>query len=149
MTLCMCSAVKAGKFPLAAAQYTAALVACANAGSPAYAAVLHSNRAAALQSQCHYAEAMADCLRSRSLDPRFTKATARLPLSLLNSVPAFDTLLSCLSDAQQHPFPDNDSTICHSNSAWRLLSSTSCRGHAWYAFLLLLGNALRITASSL
>ena len=69
----MCSAVKAGKFAQAVAQYTAALVACAEAGSPVYTAVLHSNRAAALQSQCHHAEAMADCLRSRSLDPGFTK----------------------------------------------------------------------------
>ena len=79
--MCACSAVKAGKFPEAVAQYTAALAACAEAGSPAYAAVLHSNRAAALQSQCLYAEAMADCLRSRSLDPMFTKV--RVLASLL------------------------------------------------------------------
>ena len=79
--MCACSAVKAGKFPEAVAQYTAALAACGEAGSPAYAAVLHSNRAAALQSQCLYAEAMADCLRSRSLDPMFTKV--RVPANPL------------------------------------------------------------------
>ena len=124
LCMCMCSAVRAGKFPLAAAQYTSALVACANAGSPAYAAVLHSNRAAALHSQCYYAEAMADCLRSRALDPRFTKAMACLPLSLI-SVPAFDTLLSVPSDAHHNPFPDNDSAIRHSNSTSRLLYSNS------------------------
>ena len=90
----MCSAVKAGKFAQAVAQYTAALVACAEAGSPVYAAVLHSNRAAALQSQCHHAEAMADCLRSRSLDPGFTKARLALPLAL--DAPASDLPLSSL-----------------------------------------------------
>ncbi len=76
---CICSAVKAGRFPQAVAQYTAALAACAEAGSPAFAAVLHSNRAAALQSQHLHAEAMADCLRSRSLDPSFTKVRKPSP----------------------------------------------------------------------
>ena len=82
--------MKACKFPEAVAQYTAALVACAEVGSPVYAAVLHSNRAAALQSQHLHAEAMADCLRARALDPGFTKvpppppprAALPLPLSL-------------------------------------------------------------------
>ena len=69
----VCSAVKAGKFPEAVAQYTAALADCAEVGSPAFVAVLYSNRAAALQAQRAPAEAMADCLRSRALDPRFTK----------------------------------------------------------------------------
>ncbi|KAK9821859.1 hypothetical protein WJX74_006223 [Apatococcus lobatus] len=91
-------AVKAGKFPQAVAQYTAALVACAEAGSPAYAAVLHSNRAAALQSQSLHAEAMADCLRSRSLDPRFTKAHTRLA-TLLADVSLFDQAAASLEDA--------------------------------------------------
>ncbi|KAK9864828.1 hypothetical protein WJX84_009838 [Apatococcus fuscideae] len=92
-------AVKACKFPEAVAQYTAALVACAEVGSPVYAAVLHSNRAAALQSQHLHAEAMADCLRARALDPGFTKAHTRLA-TLLAEVSLFEQAAASMEDAQ-------------------------------------------------
>ena len=67
-----CRAFKRQAWSEAVTRYTAAVAACDNA-SPAFAAVLHSNRAAAYQALKAWPEAIADCLRSRALDPSFTK----------------------------------------------------------------------------
>ena len=67
-----CRAFKRQAWSEAVTRYTAAVAACDNA-SPAFAAVLHSNRAAAYQALKAWPEAIADCLRSKALDPSFTK----------------------------------------------------------------------------
>ena len=67
-----CRAFKRQAWSEAVTRYTAAVAACDNA-SPAFAAVLHSNRAAAHQALKAWPEAIADCLRSKALDPSFIK----------------------------------------------------------------------------
>ena len=69
-----CRAFKRQAWSEAVTRYTAAVAACDSA-SPAFAAVLHSNRAAAYQALKAWPEAIADCLRSKALDPSFTKVS--------------------------------------------------------------------------
>ena len=57
-------------------QYTSALQS-RQAPSIAFAAVLHSNRAAARQLLGQHAEAIADCLRATALNPEYAKASCR------------------------------------------------------------------------
>ena len=70
-------AVQAKQWQDAIAKYTDAINAC-TAASPAFAAVLHSNRAAAHQGLNQHAEAIADSLRSRALDPSYCKVRTHL-----------------------------------------------------------------------
>ncbi len=69
------AAIKAGRHQEAVDRYTAAL---ALGCPPAYAAVLHCNRAAAHSGLGAVAEAVADCGRARALDPTYYKAACRL-----------------------------------------------------------------------
>lgn len=69
------AAIKAGRHQEAVDKYTAAL---ALGCPPAYAAVLHCNRAAAHSGLGAVAEAVADCGRARALDPTYYKAACRL-----------------------------------------------------------------------
>lgn len=69
---CVCRAVQSQQWQEAVAKYTDAIYAC-TAASPAFAAVLHSNRAAAYQGLNQYADAIADSLRSRALHPMYVK----------------------------------------------------------------------------
>ena len=57
-------------------QYTKALHS-RQAPSIAFAAVLHSNRAAARQLLGQHAEAIADCLRATALNPEYAKASCQ------------------------------------------------------------------------
>ncbi|KAK9813108.1 hypothetical protein WJX72_009189 [[Myrmecia] bisecta] len=76
------SAVKLKQYPQAIEAYTGALALCGD-GSAAFAAVLHSNRAAAYQAQQQYAEAIADCGRAKALDTQYAKAYSRLATLLM------------------------------------------------------------------
>eukprot|EP00891_Asterochloris_glomerata_P007206 jgi/Astpho2/7206/fgenesh1_pg.00113_%23_41_t len=91
----------------AVTRYTAAVAACDNA-SPAFAAVLHSNRAAAYQALQAWPEAIADCLRSKALDPSFTKAHSRLA-SLLLEVRCSQAAVATLESLLQ-ALPENSRT---------------------------------------
>lgn len=68
------TAVTGKKYEQAVEHYTKALALQPSAG---YAALLHSNRAAALQSLDRLAEALADCGRAIALDPSYGKAYSR------------------------------------------------------------------------
>ncbi|KAG2449247.1 hypothetical protein HYH02_005993 [Chlamydomonas schloesseri] len=70
------AAFKASKHAEASDHYTKALA--SGACPPAFAAVLHANRAAAAQGLGQLADAVADCGRARALDPSYYKASARL-----------------------------------------------------------------------
>ncbi|KAG2436297.1 hypothetical protein HXX76_006608 [Chlamydomonas incerta] len=70
------AAFKASKHAEASEHYTKAL--SSGACPPAFAAVLHANRAAAAQGLGQLADAVADCGRARALDPGYYKASARL-----------------------------------------------------------------------
>ena len=59
----------------AVAEYTAGLAAAG--GDAGAKAVLHSNRAAALQAQGRLLDALADCAAARALDPGYTRALQR------------------------------------------------------------------------
>lgn len=63
------------KYQQAVDKYTAAL---SQPCCPAYAAVLHCNRAAAHQGLGNVADAVADCGRAKALDPAYCKAYSRL-----------------------------------------------------------------------
>ena len=67
-----CRAQKESRYDAALESYSAALAACANA-PPAFAAVLHANRAAAHQAQGNFADAIADSLRAKALEPTYAK----------------------------------------------------------------------------
>ena len=86
----MCRAVQASQWQDAITVYSEAITACAHAPA-VFCAVLHSNRAAAYQALHQYADAVADNLRARALDPSYGKvgvAAVKAMLSLL-------ALLSC------------------------------------------------------
>lgn len=68
------TAVSAKKYEQALEHYSKALMLQPSAG---FAALLHSNRAAALQSMDRLAEALADCGRAIALDPTYSKAYSR------------------------------------------------------------------------
>ncbi len=70
-----CRAVQAQQWQEAIAKYNDAIAACADA-PPVFAAVLHSNRAAAYQGLHQYADAVADSLRAKALDPSYAKVCA-------------------------------------------------------------------------
>ncbi|GIL59175.1 hypothetical protein Vafri_14088 [Volvox africanus] len=74
------NAIKHNRLAEAAESYTRALgMGCC----PAYAAVLHANRAAAHAGQGAVADAVADCGRARALDPSYYKASSRLASYML------------------------------------------------------------------
>ncbi|KAG1671449.1 hypothetical protein FOA52_003107 [Chlamydomonas sp. UWO 241] len=73
-------AVKSKKLDDAVKAYSDALKL---GGSCAYAAVLHSNRAAAHQGLGNVMEALADCARSRALDPSYVRAHTRMAALLV------------------------------------------------------------------
>ena len=68
----LCRAVQASHWQTAITSYSEAINACADA-PPLFTAVLHSNRAAAYQGLQQYADAVADSLRSKALDPSYAK----------------------------------------------------------------------------
>ncbi|KAL0026901.1 hypothetical protein WJX77_010227 [Trebouxia sp. C0004] len=70
-------AVQAQQWQDAIKVYTLAITACADA-PPVFAAVLHSNRAAAHQHLEQYTDAVADSLRAKALDPSYAKVYSRL-----------------------------------------------------------------------
>eukprot|EP00198_Chlamydomonas_reinhardtii_P010615 XP_001699952.1 DnaJ-like protein [Chlamydomonas reinhardtii] len=70
------AAFKASKHAEASEIYSKAL--SSGACPPAFASVLHANRAAAAQGLGQLADAVADCGRARALDPTYYKASARL-----------------------------------------------------------------------
>lgn len=67
-----CRAVQTQQWQEAITSYTDAITACADA-PPVFAAVLHSNRAAAYQGLEQYTDAVADSLRAKALDPSYAK----------------------------------------------------------------------------
>lgn len=69
------SAVNAKRFDAAVEAYDGALALAPV--SAAFAAMLHSNRAAAYQQQGRLLEALSDCSRAVALNPRYTRAYAR------------------------------------------------------------------------
>ena len=69
-------ALKESQGQEAVEQYTKALQS-QQAPSIAFAAVLHSNRAAARQLLGQHAEAIADCLRATALNPEYAKASCQ------------------------------------------------------------------------
>ncbi|KAK9838488.1 hypothetical protein WJX81_002562 [Elliptochloris bilobata] len=71
------SAVGRKDWAAAADVYSAALAHSCDAPA-AFAAVLHANRAAALQALGRLPEAIADCLRASALDPTYARAHSRL-----------------------------------------------------------------------
>jgi len=71
------AAVQAKQYSKAAEAYTKAL---ALQPSSRFAAVIHSNRAAAFQQQQRLADALADCGRAVALDPDYTKGYLRCAL---------------------------------------------------------------------
>ncbi len=73
-----CRAVQAQQWQDAITKYTLAITACADA-PPVFAAVLHSNRAAAHQHLEQYTDAVADSLRAKALDPSYAKVAATPP----------------------------------------------------------------------
>ncbi|KXZ54266.1 hypothetical protein GPECTOR_5g355 [Gonium pectorale] len=95
-------AIKAGRHSEATEHYTRAL---ALGCPPAYAAVLHANRAAAYTGQGLLAEAVADCGRARALDPSYYKASVRLASLMMelrrpeNAVGLLDPLLKLNAQA--------------------------------------------------
>ena len=68
----VCRAVQASQWQDAITSYSEAINACADA-PPVFSAVLHSNRAAAYQALQQYADAVADNLRAKALDPSYGK----------------------------------------------------------------------------
>lgn len=68
------AAIKAKQYDKAAEEYTKALALQPSCG---FAAVIHSNRAAAYQQQHRLVEALADCSRAVALDPRYARAYLR------------------------------------------------------------------------
>lgn len=64
--------MQASQWQAAITSYSEALNACADA-PPLFTAVLHSNRAAAYQGLQQYADAVADSLRAKALDPSYAK----------------------------------------------------------------------------
>jgi tetratricopeptide (TPR) repeat protein len=68
------AAVQAKQYEKAAEEYTKALALQPSCG---FAAVIHSNRAAALQQQQRLIEALADCSRAVALDPKYGRAYLR------------------------------------------------------------------------
>ena len=92
----MCRAVQANQWQEAITAYSEAINACADA--PAlFSAVLHSNRAAAYQGLQQYADAVADNLRARALDPSYGKVG--LHKSERNAVMQPDPLLLPLASS--------------------------------------------------
>lgn len=73
----MYRAVQASQWQDAITSYSEAINACADA-PPVFSAVLHSNRAAAYQGLQQYADAVADNLRAKALDPSYGKVWSRL-----------------------------------------------------------------------
>jgi tetratricopeptide (TPR) repeat protein len=67
-------AVSSKRYDVAVEEYSKALAAGTSCG---FAAVLHSNRAAAYQQLERFAEALADCGRAVALDPSYAKAYSR------------------------------------------------------------------------
>lgn len=75
------AAISAKQFDKATEAYTKALALQPSCG---FAAVIHSNRAAALQQQQRLIEALADCSRAVALDPKYAKAYLRwVPATLV------------------------------------------------------------------
>jgi tetratricopeptide (TPR) repeat protein len=68
------TAIQAKQYDKAAEAYTKALALQPSCG---FAAVIHSNRAAALQQQRRLVEALADCSRAVALDPKYARAYLR------------------------------------------------------------------------
>jgi tetratricopeptide (TPR) repeat protein len=68
------AAIQAKQYDKAAEAYTKALALQPSCG---FAAVIHSNRAAALQQQKRLVEALADCSRAVALDPKYARAYLR------------------------------------------------------------------------
>lgn len=68
------AAIQAKQYDKAAEAYTQALALQPSCG---FAAVIHSNRAAALQQQKRLVEALADCSRAVALDPKYARAYLR------------------------------------------------------------------------
>ena len=64
--------MQASQWQDAITAYSEAINACADA-PPVFSAVLHSNRAAAYQGLQQYADAVADSLRAKALDPTYGK----------------------------------------------------------------------------
>ena len=64
--------MQASQWEAAIISYSEAINACAEA-PPVLTAVLHSNRAAAHQGLHQYADAVADSLRAKALDPTYGK----------------------------------------------------------------------------
>ena len=93
----MYRAVQASQWQAAVTAYSEAINACADAPA-VFAAVLHSNRAAAYQALHQYADAVADNLRARALDPSYGKvgfaavkqcyhATCPFPFTFIQALP--------------------------------------------------------------
>lgn len=68
-----CRAQKEKRYDAAVSEYTTALA--ASCAPPAFAAVLHCNRAAAYQYKGQHAEAIADSLRAKALAPDYAKVS--------------------------------------------------------------------------
>lgn len=68
------AAIQSKQYDKAAEEYTKALALQPSCG---FAAVIHSNRAAAYQQQGRLVEALADCSRAVALDPRYARAYLR------------------------------------------------------------------------
>ena len=68
----LCRAAQAQQWQEAITKYSEGIAAGADA-PPVFAAVLHSNRAAAYQGLQQYADAVADSLRAKALDPTYAK----------------------------------------------------------------------------
>jgi len=78
------AAFRQSKLAEAKAAYSKPLAPNGVAGSPAIAAVLHSNRAAVLHKEGSLLCALADCCRARALNPRYHKSYSRLAAILLD-----------------------------------------------------------------
>ncbi|KAG1672230.1 hypothetical protein FOA52_002931 [Chlamydomonas sp. UWO 241] len=87
------AAVKSKQLAVAVERYSEALVL---GSSVAYAAVLHSNRAAAHQGLGNLTDALADCARARALDPSFVRAHTRMA-ALMTELRRHDSAESLLA----------------------------------------------------
>lgn len=90
----VCRAVQASQWQDAVSSYSEAINACADA-PPVFSAVLHSNRAAAYQGLQQYADAVADNLRAKALDPSYGKVCSRITCLCMVGILVFQ-MVSCL-----------------------------------------------------
>jgi tetratricopeptide (TPR) repeat protein len=91
------AAIQAKQYDKAAEAYTKALALQPSCG---FAAVIHSNRAAALQQQQRLVEALADCSRAVALDPTYARAYLRWVVSAVSALPV--VVCACCAGSLSH-----------------------------------------------